>query len=329
MTAPRLLSCAVVTMLTLSACTFTGPAEPVVGPATAGGVVGSGQGTGGEPPTSPSTGSPTTVDLTPEAYRAELDRARGPIRDALGKLNATGGKGLDRRLEQTVATLEGAVAGLEALAPPAEIKIPHGNYVGTLRRFTGMLAGAQEDVRAQEVCTGAGVLTGLEETGQVSPLLESAAALADLGEYRTDVVPVKVPEKRSRRLRNGAFIKSEGRPGRAYLELRNGNRQDAVVVLVRGKKKVITVYVRRKSKFRVQGVRDGKYNIYYTVGTDWDSRVRGFTRSCTFEQFGKSVLFRTVHTATQVRWTDWTITLNAVAGGNVRPKRIKPGDFPG
>ncbi|MFF5205952.1 hypothetical protein [Streptosporangium sp. NPDC000396] len=325
MSTPRLLSCAVVTMLTLCACTSVTPREPVTGQASASGVVGSGPGFNSGPDVSAS-GTPAAAGLTPEAYRAELDKARGPIREALKKLNATGGKDLDKRLERTVTTVEEAVAGLETLAPPPEVKPEHGSYVDTLRRLAGALAGAKEDVQAQEVCTGPAVLTGVR--GQLSPVRESGAALAGLGDYRADVIPVKVAGERSRRLSNGKFIKSEGRPGRAYLELRNGNKQDAVVVLVRGKKKAITVYVRKKSKFKIQGVRDGKYKVYYTLGVDWDSKARSFTRSCTFEQFGKSVRFKTIYTSTQIRWTDWTITLNAVAGGTVRPKRIKPNEFP-
>ncbi|MER5421703.1 hypothetical protein [Streptosporangium roseum] len=327
MTTPRLISCAVVTVLALTACTSGTSNDPVVGSATAGGVVGATGGGGGTG--APSSGTPTPTGLTPEAYRAELDKARGPIREALKKLDATGGKGLDGRLERTVATMEEAVSGLEAVVPPPEVRTEHGDYVGTLRRLVSALSAAQEDVRAQEVCTGPAVLTGVEEAGQLSPVRDSGEALADLGDYRADVVPVKVRKERSRRLSNGKYITSEGRPGRAYLELKNGNSRDAVVVLVRGKKKAIRVYVRKKSKFRIQGVRDGSYKVYYTLGTDWDSKARGFTRSCDFEQFGKSVRFRTVHTATQIRWTDWTITLNAVKGGTVRPKRIKPGDFPG
>ncbi|MEU7452515.1 hypothetical protein [Streptosporangium roseum] len=327
MTTPRLLSCAVVTVLALTACTSGTSSDPVVGSATAGGVVGTTGGGGGTGASS--SGTPTPTGLTPEAYRAELDKARGPIREALKKLDATDGKGLDERLERTVAMMEEAVSGLEAVVPPPEVRTEHGDYVGTLRRLVSALSAAQEDVRAQEVCTGPAVLTGVEEAGQLSPVRDSGEALADLGDYRADVVPVKVGKERSRRLSNGKFITSEGRPGRAYLELKNGNSRDAVVVLVRGKKKAIRVYVRKKSKFRIQGVRDGSYKVYYTLGTDWDSKARGFTRSCDFEQFGKSVRFRTVHTATQIRWTDWTITLNAVKGGTVRPKRIKPGDFPG
>lgn len=324
-TAPRLISCAVVTMLALSACTTAGSNDPVVGGPTAGGVVGQGSApvAGSDPAT-----APTVVELTAEAYRAELDRARGPIRDAIKKLNDTGGKGLDERLGRTVSAMESAVSGLEVLVPPSSAKVQHGTYVGALRSLTSALSDAKEDVSAQDVCTGPAVLTGADEIGRVSPVRDSARALAGLGDYPTDVVSVKISGERSRRLGNGSFISSESRPGRAYLELKNGNNRDAVVVLTRGKKKVISVYVRKKSTFKVRGVRDGTYKVYYTLGVDWDSKARAFSRSCTFEQFGKSVKFRTTRTWSQIRWTNWTLTLNAVVGGTVRPKHIKPNEFP-
>lgn len=319
-TTPRLLSCVVVAMLALSACTSGGSGEPGAGPSGAVRSTGKTAGPGG---------SPAPAELTEKDYRAALDKARGPIREALKKLNSTGVEGLGKRLGQTVSAMEDAVARLETLTPPSEVKAEHADYVGALRQFLSALSAAQEDVRAQDVCTGPAVLTGVEEIGQLSPVRRSATALADRGDYRTDVIPVKVSKERSRRLPNGRYITSGSRSGRAYLELKNGNTQDAVVVLVRGKKKAIRVYVRKKAKFRVRGVRDGSYKVYYTLGSDWDSGAGGFTRSCAFGRFGKSLRFRTVHTGAQIRWSNWSVTLKAVVGGSVPLKRVKPGDFPG
>ncbi|MEU8201026.1 hypothetical protein [Streptosporangium sp. NPDC049046] len=324
MTSPRLLACAVVTVLTLTACTSPSD-DPVVGPATAGGTVGAGtaetgQGAGGQ------TSPPAAVTLTPDEYRAELEQARGPVRDAVKKLAATGGlKTLGKQLQKTSGAVEAAVTRLSALAPPAEVKAQHDSYVEALGRLRASFDTARQDAEDQRVCTGPAVLTGMAQANQLSDVEDVAKELSG---YPASVIPVKAAKKRNRRLSNGRFIASEGRPGRAYLELRNGTRQDAVVVLVRGKKKAVTVYVRRKSNFKIQGVRDGSYKIYYTLGEDWDAKAKTFTRSCDFEQFGKSVRFRTVNTGTQIRWTNWTITLHAVTGGTVKPKKVKPGDFP-
>ncbi|WP_329083366.1 MULTISPECIES: hypothetical protein [unclassified Streptosporangium] len=319
MTSPRLLACAMVTLVALTACTSS-PGDPVVGPATAGGTVGTGQGSGAP------ISSPAAATLTPDEYRAELEEARGPVRDAVKKLASTGGlKTLGKQLQKTSGAVEGAVTRLSALAPPAEVKAQHDSYVEALGRLRTSFDTARQDAEEQRVCTGPAVLTGMAQADQLSDVEDVAKTLSG---YPASVIPVKAAKERDRRLSNGRFIASEGRPGRAYLELRNGTKQDAVVVLVRGKKKAVTVYVRKKSNFKIRGVRDGSYKIYYTLGEDWDAKARTFTRSCTFEQFGKTVRFRTVNTATQIRWTDWTITLHAVSGGTVKPKKVKPGDFP-
>ena len=38
--------------------------------------------------------------------------------------------------------------------------------------------------------------------------------------------------------------------------------------------------------------------------------------------------YKTTYTATQVRWDNWTISLNKVTGGNARTSDVDPADFP-
>ncbi|MGC5010609.1 hypothetical protein ACLQ2R_07585 [Streptosporangium sp. DT93] len=329
MTAPRILSCAVVTLVALTACT-SAPGDPVVGPPTAGGVVGAGEGSGG-PASSPEPGdpgvSPGAVALTADEYRTELQEARDPIRDAVKRLAGTGGlKTLGKQLDRTTTAVDGAVTRLGALSPPAEVKAQHDGYVAALRDLSASFGGARQDAASQQLCTGPAVLANMGKEGSLSAVERAAGALSG---YPASVISVKAPKERDRRLSNGSFVASESRSGRGSLELRNGTAQDAVVILVRGGRKAVSVYVRKKSKFKIQGVRDGNYKIYYTFGEDWDSKARTFTRSCDFQQFGKSVRFTTTRTATHIRWSVWTITLHSVVGGNVKPKKINPNDFPG
>ncbi|GAA3446061.1 hypothetical protein Pve01_13980 [Planomonospora venezuelensis] len=324
-------------MLALTACSsLLPPSEPVRGQATAGGVVGAfggqsgdrGGDQGGDPtgaaPSSTASATPSPAALAPEDYRAELEQARGPVREALKKLAGTGGKSLDRRVKGVAAAVDDAVARLEPLAPPAELAAQHGNYVGALRSFGTAFDGALQDVQTQQACTGPAVLTGLEKQGELTRMDEAAAAMSG---YPADVVPVKAAGQRNRRLPNGRIIRSESRTGRGSLKIHNGGKRDAVIVMLRGGKRVVTVYVRGKSKATISGVRDGKYKVFYTTGTDWDSRA--FTRSCEFTQFGKTVPFKTTYSGAYVRWNNWTITLHSVKGGTVRSKPLKPDDFPG
>ncbi|MFB9719093.1 hypothetical protein [Planobispora longispora] len=333
--ARRLLPCAVVTVFALTACSsFVPEREPVRGQATAGGVVGSfggaGDASGGDPSAAPSTAGPSAAPspsaLTAEAYRAELEKAGKPVKEALRKLAGTGGlKSLDRRVESTASAADDAVARLSGLTPPPELAAQHGTYVGALREFADAVGAARWDVESQKVCTGSSVLAELEKLGRLSQMKTAAKGLEG---YPADVISVKVAERKNRRLSNGKIIKSESRTGRGSMKVHNGGKQDAVVVVTRGGKRVLSFYVRKKGRTTISGMRDGTYRVFYTTGADWDGKARAFTRSCDFTEFGKKVPFKTTYSGGYVRWNNWTLTLHAVKGGTVQSKPVKPDAFP-
>ncbi|MBE1561144.1 hypothetical protein [Nonomuraea africana] len=312
MVAPRLISCTlVVATLALTACTSTvqGAGEPA-----ASGVA------------SPSTGASTPTALTADAYRGALGKQRDGVRDALSDVAAAKTiKTLDDRVERAEETLRGAAQSLSALAPPVEARVQHEAYVASLRDFTTELGTTLGRVGDRTVCTAGGVFADL--SGKLQALDQTGKALRALGDYPADVVPVKVAKKQNRRLANGTFLRSGQRTGRGSLQIDNGASRDAVVTVLRGKAKAFSVYVRRKSSFKVRGVRDGTYEVYFTHGADWDGRA--FTRSCSFERFEKSVRYRTTYTSTQIRWHDWRVTLHMVSGGNAPTATVDPESFPG
>ncbi|MBB3732537.1 hypothetical protein [Nonomuraea dietziae] len=311
MVAPRLISCTLaVAMLALTACTSTvqGQGEPTPSGA------------------SPSTGEATPAALTADAYRQALGEHRDGVREALSQVaSAKSIKTLDARVERAEETLRGASESLSALAPPVEARVQHEAYVASLRAFTTELGTTLGRVGSMTVCTAGGVFADL--SGKLQMLDQTGKALRALGDYPADVVPVKVAKKQNRRLANGTFLRSGRRDGRGSLQIDNGASRDAVVTVLRGKAKAFSVYVRRKSSFKVRGVRDGTYEVFFTHGADWDGRA--FSRTCSFERFEKSVRFRTTYTSTQIRWHDWRVTLHTVSGGNAPTKTVDPGAFPG
>lgn len=328
MTVPRLLPCVLVTALALSACT-TGGAEPLTGDSVARGVAG---------PADPSalTGpsgsaieipTPTPTFLTPESYRAEIADVRDPVRSALARLAGSGKPAiLERRAGDAAEALQTAADRLDALAPPVEAQDVHIGYSRAVRALSTRLGTAAFDVRSRGVCTASGLFARLGRSSEVSALHQAGAALQDLGDY--PVVTVKAPKQQTRRLPTGRYIRSESRTGRGTLTIHNGGTQDAVITLVRSKRKVVSVYVRKKGKFTVSGVRDGKYRIYFTTGVDWDPKARSFTRSCSFSQFDDPLGFRTTYSSTLVRWQTWRITLHRITGGNARTRNVDPDKFP-
>jgi hypothetical protein len=124
-----------------------------------------------------------------------------------------------------------------------------------------------------------------------------------------------------------------GAAARARMGDANGTKalRDAMAAVnatLSGDRPAFSVYVRGRKKYTVKGVRDGEYTIFFTAGADWDGKARAFGRDCAFMRLGDPTKFRTVRTATQIRWTTWEVTLHSVVGGTGRIDDVDPDDYP-
>ncbi|MFF4776896.1 hypothetical protein ACFY05_28935 [Microtetraspora fusca] len=322
MISPRLsaLALAASLTLTLAACTSggtrtsSGSGDPV--PAS-----GSGSGKGAE--------SSAEAALTPEAYQVELDAVGVPVGDALRDIaKARTFKSLGQRVRRAQNAVESAAERLGPLRPPAEIDTEHTDYLAALRAMNGKLDELGQAVDDRSLCTASSVLGRLGKSGEFGGLKEAGADLAGGGDYKGGLIKFTPPKERNRRLGNGTILASGIRGGRGTLTVKNGSSGDSVVTLVLGKKKAVSVYVRKRSTAKVTNIKDGKYRVYYTSGSDYDRAVRGFTHNCAFQKFDDSLSFKTTYTATQIRWSNWTLTLNKVIGGNAPTSDVSPDDFP-
>lgn len=279
-------------------------------------------------PTAPAA-SPSPTGLSPAAYDAELKSAMGPVGSSFKSLAKSKSIGsLDDRLERAEGALADAVDRLGDIDPPPEAAAEHADYVEALRDVHSRVGDMRDGVAGQALCSSSAVLASMGRSDVFRGLKTAAADLSSRGDFTAETINVKVPKQRDRRLRNGTLIRNGGRGGRAYLEINNGGSKDAVVTLVRGKSKVLSVYIRKKKKFRINSMRDATYKVYYTTGKDWDRSARAFSRDCDFKRFEKSIRFRTTRSGSVIRWTNWTLSLHAVIGGTARTKRVKPSDFP-
>jgi hypothetical protein len=318
---PRMISCVLaLATLTLGACTAS--------PAPLSGGEPRATGAAGGPAADGTTAAPAPSTLTADAYKGELDTRHKAVSAAIKSMVAARTvKSLDQRVGKAEEALRGAAGELAALAPPAEVKAQHDAYVAGMQDFAAELGSAASKVGARDLCTSGAVLTDLGDA--LGELDKAGEALEEAGDYPADVVSVKAASKKSRRLSNGHYLRKSGLGGRSSLQIHNGGTRDAVVSVMRGTSKVLSVYVRKKAKFKIPGVRDGSYRIYFTHGVDWDGKSRAFTRDCSFERFQKSVKFKTTYTSTQILWHDWRVTLHAISGGNARTAQVDPEDFPG
>ncbi|GAA2883595.1 hypothetical protein GCM10010517_46840 [Streptosporangium fragile] len=155
-----------------------------------------------------------------------------------------------------------------------------------------------------------------------SALLTGAAAVPAAAATQ-DTVAVSSAETAARP-GNGKILYARISGGQGTLKIKNGTAKDAVVTLVRGRAKAISIYVRARSKTAINDVRDGTYRIYFTTGHRFSVSKGRFTSNASYQRFDDRLRFTTTATTSTI----WSLTLNPVKGGNARTSGVDPNDFP-
>lgn len=124
------------------------------------------------------------------------------------------------------------------------------------------------------------------------------------------------------RAETGTFIKDSERDGYGVLVVENNNplndneTRDAVAILIDANDTpTFAVYVREGESFEVQGIKDGVYDFYFTVGEVWDGELAAFLEP-EFYRTENPLPFETEIKDGQVIYTQWTLTLEEVTGGD-------------
>ncbi|MEU4836382.1 hypothetical protein [Streptosporangium sp. NPDC023615] len=123
---------------------------------------------------------------------------------------------------------------------------------------------------------------------------------------------------------NGKILYDRISNGRNKLRVKNGTSRDAVVTLVRGRSKAISVYVRARSTASVPDVRDGTYTIFFTSGYRFSTSRGRFAVAPSYQRFDRKIRFTSNATSSTVV----TLTLNRVRNGNARTSGVDPRNFP-
>ncbi len=143
--------------------------------------------------------------------------------------------------------------------------------------------------------------------------------------------PTATPTPLPRRLATGTFIKDSPRGGHGELTIRNElSGRDAVAVLTPAgsDSPLIAVYIRAGDSFTVQGIEDGAYELYFTLGEDWDDQPMRFTRKARLERFKDLLSFQTIPVTGGIQYTSIEVTLYAVPGGTAETETVPEEGFP-
>jgi hypothetical protein len=275
--------------------------------------------------------TPPPQPVSVQEYGTTLAGAVDPLESALKDLaKAKGYKGLESRVTTVETAAAQAVTELTQVTPPAELAEGHSQLVTALQAFHGELGNVSSQVGDRALCTGSAVRAGLGDADGTSALRDALAAMsAKLPDDRAALTLPSAGQKGGSRPPNGKLIRAGNTGGRSELTVENGGSTDAVVTLSKGRRPVISVYVRKDKTYTVKSVPDSSYTVFFTGGSGWDGTTRAFGRDCAFSRFEDPLEFRTTRDdAGGIYWQNFTITLQPVFGGTARTEDVDPDDFP-
>jgi hypothetical protein len=273
-----------------------------------------------------------STGLAPAEYQAELTATSNAVGSALDQVaKAYSPETLTAELGEAQTAATAAADHLAQLAPPGEVSDLHTDVIAGLRQLATDLSLLASEVTAQQLCAAPSVMASISSQPSVERLRGTAAAFASgtnserysWGEFLPQLVPPP-----DRRLPSGHLLIDHRGSGENKLEVDNGAERDAVVALAQGGRAVLTVYVGGKQKATVDRISDGTYDLYYTLGTDWDEQLQVFTRTCEFARLDQPRALTTQRFRDRIEYTIWQIGLEPSSGGNTTVTPIDSKDFP-
>ena len=113
--------------------------------------------------------------------------------------------------------------------------------------------------------------------------------------------------------------------GQGELNVKNGTDGDGVVILADlDDEPLLAAYIRSGESYRLTGIPDGEYRLFFSKGDRWDDKKKAFTRRVSRQRFEDAFLF----TSTATSYSVWDVTLYGVAGGNAGAVDVAEGQFP-
>ncbi len=136
-------------------------------------------------------------------------------------------------------------------------------------------------------------------------------------------------------LPNGTIINSDTLylDGLGELKIDNGTDMDALAKLVKSypHKSVYTVYIKAKSIYKITGISDGYYDLYFAHGRDWDRINQKFLVNTSYSKFEDGFDFVTkdeyLSDSINTRYTIFEVTLHPVFGGSAETDSVSENEF--
>ncbi|MDH6139479.1 MULTISPECIES: hypothetical protein [Kitasatospora] len=267
----------------------------------------------------------TITSPSPDPYGATLTTYVGPVNDALAKVASAGSMDdLRTALSNLETAAKSGATGLQGASVPPAVSVDNGQLATALTTLGGNAGEVQTDMGDDKVCATS---SALAEVGGMQGLKDIQSALQTIsgsGYSFTFTVP-QTPAAQHRALDNGTAVRQGQNDGSGQLTVDNGNGDvDAVLTLSQNGQAAYSFYVQKGQTAKMNGLRDGHYDIYFAGGGDWDSGTKKFTQNCSYTKFDQGADF----TTTDTTYSTLTLTLKATLGGNATTSDVPPGQYP-
>ncbi len=273
----------------------------------------------------PTTAAARTPSPTPTPYGTTLTGLVGPVNDALAKLPQAGS--LDE-LKTALGAVEKAAGdgytGLQSAIPPTGAGDANRQLYVALNTLVDNFTAVETDISDQKVCATSAALAEAGQAQGLKDIQQALQTLSGAGYPATFTVP-QTGQLQHRALDNGSFVREGQDDGNGELTVDNGGGNvDAVLTLTQDGQSAYSFYVVKGQTAKISGIRDGKYDVYFAGGFDWDTGTKKFTQSCAFTKFDDGLDY----TTTNSTYSTWTLTLKPVVGGNASTSDVPANQYP-
>ena len=111
------------------------------------------------------------------------------------------------------------------------------------------------------------------------------------------------------------------------LIVKNGRKSDAYVKVVFKGEARHASYIRSGGTLSITAIPDGSYTLFFGTGFGWDAEQQRFTRGKQAFKFDRDLSYKTTQSGGMVYYSQQTITLYPVAGGNATTSEVPIDEF--
>lgn len=124
----------------------------------------------------------------------------------------------------------------------------------------------------------------------------------------------------------GTYIKDMAREGYGVLIIHNNWTMDTVAAITdMDILPLVAVYIRSGESLTISGIEDGKYGLYFTVGSLWNQDEGKFRSVLGYYRYGTPLNFETSETQDEIEYSLFELDLYQARASNFVPDRF---DFP-